>query len=131
MNIPAHSKTRTGDSVLARFMLGFEGQKLSDELREYLAQGLAGVALYPRNFASVENLRQLTAEIREAAGRPVFIGIDQEGGTRFALGEPFTRWPSAADLGRIGEPALTEQVARAMAVELRAVGCNLNFAPML
>ena len=61
----------------------------------------------------------------------MLIGIDQEGGTRFALREPFTAWPSAAELGRIGDPALTEQVARAMAVELRAVGCNLNFAPML
>jgi len=47
------------------------------------------------------------------------------------LREPFTAWPSAAQLGRIGDPALVEQVARAMAVELRAVGCNLNFAPML
>ena len=66
-----------------------------------------------------------------AAGRAVLIGIDQEGGTRFALREPFTPWPSAADLGRLNDPQVAEQVARAMAVELRAVGCNLNFAPML
>jgi beta-N-acetylhexosaminidase len=112
-------------------MFGFQGDSLSAELAGYLAQGLAGVALYPRNFSSVERLRELTAEIRRAAGRPVLIGIDQEGGTRFALPEPFTAWPSAAELGRVGDPALTEQVARAMAVELRAVGCNLNFAPML
>ena len=31
----------------------------------------------------------------------------------------------------LGEPESVEQVARAMAMELRAVGCNLNFAPML
>ena len=109
----------------------FEGDSLSAELADYLARGLAGVVLYARNFSSVERLRDLTAEIRRAAGRPVLIGIDQEGGTRFALREPFTAWPSAAELGRVGDPALTEQVARAMAVELRAVGCNLNFAPML
>jgi beta-N-acetylhexosaminidase len=131
MNTQAQTKTRTRDSVLARFMLGFQGHSLSSELTDYLAEGLAGVVLYPRNFPSVERLRELTTEIRGAAGRPVLIGIDQEGGTRFALREPFTAWPSAADLGRIGDSALTEQVARAMAVELRAVGCNLNFAPML
>jgi len=131
MNLQAHSKTPPRDSVLARFLLGFHGDSLPAELAGYLAQGLAGVVIYPRNFSSVERLRKLTGEIRRAAGRPVLIGIDQEGGTRFALGKPFTPWPSAAELGRAGDPALAEQVARAMAVELRAVGCNLNFAPML
>jgi beta-N-acetylhexosaminidase len=131
MNIPAQTKTQARDSVLARFMLGFEGHSLSAELADYLAEGLAGVVLYPRNFLSVERLRELTTKIRRAAGRPVLIGIDQEGGTRFSLKEPFTAWPSGAELGRVGDPALTEQVAQAMALELRAVGCNLNFAPML
>jgi beta-N-acetylhexosaminidase len=112
-------------------MLGFDGDALSPELASYLDRGLAGVVLYPRNFSTVERLRELTAEIRRAAGRPVLIGIDQEGGTRFALREPFTAWPSAAELGRVGDVELANQVARAMAVELRAAGCNLNFAPML
>src|SRR5882672_6696241 len=128
-----HTRRETNgrDSVLARFMLGFDGEILPAELAGYLERGLAGVVLYNRNFRSVQRLRELTAEIRRAAGHPVLIGIDQEGGTRFALGEPFTAWPSAAELGRAGDVALVEQVARAMAVELRAAGCNLNFAPML
>src|SRR5258708_38239927 len=124
-------ETRSRDSVLARFMLGFDGDTLPAELAGYLERGLAGVVLYKRNFRSIEGLRELTAEIRRAAGRPVLIGIDQEGGTRFALPEPFTGWPSAAELGRAHDIGLTEQVARAMAVELRIAGCNLNFAPML
>jgi beta-N-acetylhexosaminidase len=111
-------------------MLGFDGTTLPAELVGYLERGLAGVALYKRNFTSAESLRRLTSEIR-TAGRPVLIGIDQEGGTRFALQEPFTAWPSPAELGRARDVGLTEQVARAMAVELRAAGCNLNFAPML
>ena len=125
------SKMPPSDSVLARFMLGFQGGSLPRELVEYLALGLAGVVLYQRNFSSAQNLQKLTSQIREAAGRSVLIGIDQEGGTRFALREPFTAWPSAADLGRLGDPESVEQVARAMADELRTVGCNLNFAPML
>jgi beta-N-acetylhexosaminidase len=112
-------------------MLGFQGDSLPGELAEYLARGLAGVVLYQRNFASAEDLQKLTADIRRAAERPVLIGIDQEGGTRFALRKPFTAWPSAAELGRLADIEAVEQVARAMASELRAVGCNLNFAPML
>ncbi len=131
MKTETQSKTQLRDSVLARFMLGFHGHSLSGELAEYLALGLAGVVLYQRNFASAQDLLKLTAAIRQAAGRPVLIGIDQEGGTRFALGDPFTAWPSAAELGRLGDAQSVEQVACAMARELRAVGCNLNFAPML
>jgi beta-N-acetylhexosaminidase len=119
------------DPVLARFLLGFEGDSLPDELAEYLARGLAGIVLYQRNFRSAEQLRSLAAAIRSAAGRPVLIGIDQEGGTRFALREPFTAWPSARQLGRLGDAEAAEQIAQAMAIELRAAGCNLNFAPML
>src|SRR6266853_846291 len=129
---PQHQRqTQSRDSVLARFMLGFDGYSLPAELAGYLERGLAGVVLYKRNFDNVARLRELTMEIRRAASRPVLIGIDQEGGTRFALQEPFTAWPSAADLGLAGDVGLVEQVARAMAVELRATGCNLNFAPML
>ena len=131
MDRETQSKTEPRDSVLARFMLGFDGDSLPDELAEYLARGLAGVAVYQRNFKSAEGLHELTSAIRQAAGRPVLIGIDQEGGTRFALREPFTAWPSAAELGRLGDAESVEQVARVMAMELRAVGCNLNFAPML
>ena len=131
MKTRANRATKPRDSVLARFMLGFDGQSLPGELAEYLARGLAGVAVYARNFTSTESLRDLTAAIRSASGGPVLIGVDQEGGTRFALREPFTAWPSAADLGRLGDERSAERVARAMAIELRAVGCNLNFAPML
>jgi beta-N-acetylhexosaminidase len=131
MNISTPFKTEPRDSVLARFMLGFDGERLPGELEECLARGLAGVVLYQRNFTSAECLQNLTAAIRRAAGRPVMIGIDQEGGTRFALREPFTVWPSAAQLGQLADVKSAEQVASAMATELRAVGCNLNFAPML
>ena len=131
MTTESQFKTEPRDSVLARFMLGFDGDSLSGELADYLRRGLAGVVLYQRNFTAAQGLRELTLAIRQAAGRPVLIGIDQEGGTRFALRGPFTAWPSAAELGRLGDVESVEQVACAMATELRAVGCNLNFAPML
>ncbi len=111
--------------------MGFEGRVPPEELRELLARGLAGVIIFPRNFANLEGLRNLTDEIRRAAGKPVLIGIDQEGGRRFSLPEPFTQWPSATDLGALDSPELVEQQARAMGRELLAVGCNLDFAPML
>jgi beta-N-acetylhexosaminidase len=119
------------EEVLEKFILGFEGRSLPEQLREYLTAGLTGVILFPQNFSGVGELHSLTREIRRAAGRPVLIGIDQEGGTRFSIPQPFTQWVSPEELGRIGDPEIVERQARAIAKELRAAGVNLDFAPML
>jgi beta-N-acetylhexosaminidase len=118
-------------AVLKRFLLGFTGTSLPHELVELLGGGLAGVTIFRRNFRDPAELLRLTYEIRDAADGPVLIGIDQEGGIKFALPEPFTQWPSAADLGELNDPDAVEEVARAIAREVSAVGCNLVFAPML
>ena len=112
-------------------MAGFEGTTLPRGMRELLAQGLAGVAVYARNFTNIEELARLNEEIRAAANGPVLIGMDQEGGTRFSLPAPFTQWPSPAELGALGDENAVREIARAIGRELSAVGCNLNFAPML
>jgi beta-N-acetylhexosaminidase len=135
MTADAQRETPPSDSVLTRFMLGFEGNTLPADLADYIARGLAGIAIYACNYRSLGELRALTGTIRDAAARPVLIGIDQEGGSRFALKEPFTQWPSPEELGRVGgqldEEDLVQRVAHAMALELRAAGCNMDFAPML
>ncbi len=118
-------------AVLKRFLLGFNGTALPHEMIELLGGGLVGVTIFRRNFKTPERLLQLTYEIRDAADGPVLIGIDQEGGIKFALPEPFTQWPSAAELGELNDLTAVEAVARAVARELLAVGCNLVFAPML
>jgi beta-N-acetylhexosaminidase len=125
------TETLARHPVARRFMVGFEGATLPSWARELLSQGLAGVAIYPRNFSSAEELAALTREIRAAASRPVLIGVDQEGGTRFSLPAPFTQWPSPAELGAFGDSGAVREVARAIGRELAAAGCNLDFAPML
>lgn len=125
------SASQPDSGVLARFVVGFAGTRLPVALQRMLARGLAGVALYPRNWTTLEELCALTAEIRAAARGPVLVAADQEGGTPFSLPEPFTSWPSPAELGRADAPELLEAMAQAMARELLAAGVNLNFAPML
>ncbi len=117
--------------VARRFLVGFEGTTLPAQVQQWLGEKLAGVALYSRNFRNVEGLASLTSQIKSAARGPVLIGIDQEGGTRFSLPEPFAQWPSPSQLGRLADANAVESVARAIGSELAAAGCNLDFAPML
>jgi beta-N-acetylhexosaminidase len=118
-------------AVLEKLIVGFPGCQLPDELRGLLEQGLGGVVLFPRNFSGAAQLQSLTSEIRRAASQPVLIGIDQEGGTRFSLPDPFTQWVSPEELGKLDDEELVETQAVALARELRSVSCNLDFAPML
>jgi beta-N-acetylhexosaminidase len=123
--------TQVSAEVLEKLIVGFHGRQLPRELRDLLEQGLGGVVLFPRNFSQTAELHSLTAEIRRTASQPVLIGIDQEGGTRFSLPEPFTQWLSPEELGKLDDQELVETQAAALARELRSAGCNLDFAPML
>jgi beta-N-acetylhexosaminidase len=129
--IASSAITEKRAEILERFLVGFDGTSLPPETAALVGGGLSGVALYPRNFTSPAGLRALTDSLRRAAGGPLLIGIDQEGGTRFALPPPFTAWPSPAQLGLLGDATLVEEVAHAIATELRAVGVNTDFSPML
>src|SRR5437879_10652329 len=60
-----HMGSSFSSTVLERFLLGFEGACLPDELRVLLKQGLAGVAIFHRNFESLEGLCALTQEIQQ------------------------------------------------------------------
>ncbi len=118
----------TGDAA-AVLMPGFEGTELPPWLATRLRAGLGGVCLFGENIRSRAQVRALTDAIREA--NPLaLIAIDEEGGdvTRlhYATGSPY---PGNALLGRIDDLELTAAVARAVALELRAVGVNVNFAP--
>ncbi len=120
---------RVETDAAAVLMPGFEGTELPEWLAVRLRAGLGGVCLFGENIESHEQVRALTDAIR-AANPLALIAIDEEGGdvTRlyYATGSPY---PGNALLGRIDDLELTASVARSVALELRAVGVNLNFAP--
>lgn len=99
-----------------------------------LAEGRrAGVILFRRNTPSVEAVRALAEEITRTStisGGP-FVAVDQEGGRVVRIPAPALQLPPMRVLGDIGDAALVLRAARAVAVELRALGVNLDFAPVL
>ncbi len=120
-------------------MVGFDGVELSSELREMIMQyHLGGVVEFTRNVASRSQLAQLNGDLQRAArasGHPgLLISVDQEGGrvARLQAQAGFAEFPSAQQVGASQDPSGTaRQVARAMAEELRAVGINMDLAPVL
>ncbi|CAL1240787.1 beta-N-acetylhexosaminidase [Candidatus Methylocalor cossyra] len=113
-------------------MLDLAGTALTPEEREQLACPAAGgVILFSRNYQTPEQITQLIAEIRAVRG-DLLVAVDHEGGRvqRFRAG--FTHLPPAVRYGAAGNGAeLAEAGGWLMAAELRAVGVDFSFAPVL
>jgi beta-N-acetylhexosaminidase len=105
----------------------FPGSEPPDWIRRFLADGGRGIVLFAYN---VDDLPVLAASLR-AEREDVLLAIDEEGGdvTRLEWREG-SSYPSAAALGALDEPELTEEVAAAIATDLAAAGVNWNLAPV-
>ncbi|HET8586616.1 MAG TPA: glycoside hydrolase family 3 N-terminal domain-containing protein, partial [Candidatus Limnocylindria bacterium] len=120
-------------SILGSMMLAFGGFTLPDDVRQRLTDApAAGISLYRYgNCESPAQLRALTDAIQACAApsAPLLLAVDQEGGQlNGVVGS--TPFPGAMALGAAGDVELAERVARAVGRELRAVGANVNYAPV-
>jgi beta-N-acetylhexosaminidase len=113
------------------FTVGFFGRSLSSELAVLLERGVGGVVFFARNVGSPPEVATLCAEIKRAAGRPLTLAVDQEGGLVARLKLGFTPLPSMRALGATGDESLAFELGRLLGHELRAVGFDMNFAPVL
>jgi beta-N-acetylhexosaminidase len=114
-------------------IVGFSGHGVPDELRRLVAEfDLGGVIYFNRNIDTPEQVADLSRQVSAIKREwPLWISVDQEGGRVARLRNPFTEWPPAITLGRSGDDVLAARFARALAAELRAVGINLDYAPVL
>lgn len=123
---------------LGPLMVDISGPALSAEDREILAHPqVGGVILFTRNYTDPEQLSALSAELHDLRTPQLLIAVDHEGGRVQRFRERFSELPPARLCGTLydREPALglrfTEQLAWLMAAELRAVGVDMSFAPVV
>lgn len=123
---------------LGPLMLDLAGTELSAEERELLGHpAVGGVILFSRNDDGPEPLRSLTAAIHAVRTPPLLIGVDQEGGRVQRFRNGFSRLPPAGALGALYQDSprrgseASERIGWLMAAELRAVGVDFSFAPVL
>jgi len=111
--------------------LGFPGKTLDAETARLLALGVGGVVLFSRNVGEPGQVAELTAALKRSASVPLLVAVDQEGGSVARLRSGFTRLPPFRALGAAGDPELARELGRLVGSELRAVGIDWNFAPVL
>src|SRR3989442_13021032 len=114
-------------------MLGFQGTELTEDLRALVkTYHPGGVLLFSRNLTDPEQAARLTNALQKLTPKmPLLVAIDQEGGRVARLPKGFTVFPGQGTLGRAGTVSLAYGFAEVTARELRAIGVNMNLAPVL
>jgi beta-N-acetylhexosaminidase len=119
--------------VAGLLCVGFHGKAPSPEVKELLRRGVHGVVLFSRNVESAEQVAALVRELKELAGRPLLVAVDQEGGrvARLRAAQGFTELPPLRALGETGDATLAREVGALLGSELRAVGIDQDYAPVV
>ncbi len=124
---------KTGSLIMS----GFNGVSINPELKNLIVdQRIGGFILFERNYESPTQLHSLIKEMQSLAvsqkgGHPLLISVDQEGGRVSRLKAPFSDFPSQNCLGISRSEDLAYRFGQSLAVELKSVGINMDFAPIL
>ncbi len=123
---------------LGPVMIDLAATVFSAEERELLAHPLiGGVILFTRNYSDPAQLTALVTAIHSLRQPHLLVAVDHEGGRVQRFREGLTRLPAAALYGELYEedPRRARHLAETggwlMAVELRALGVDFSFAPVL
>ena len=105
-------------------MVDIPGTSLDAASAEFLRRSrVRAICLFRRNLGSEDEIRKLTADLREVMGPNSLIGIDQEGGSTIRA-TFLPQAPAAMALGAIGDEALCEEVGAVVARGLRSLSIN-------
>lgn len=120
-----------GEKIGQMMMIGIKGKDVNaDSLYMLHEYGMGGIVLFDRNMESKEQVTALNEHLQEASQLPLFIAVDEEGGEVVRMSAVLTPPPAAKALGNARQPAKAREWAAGTGKELKAMGFNMNFAPV-
>ncbi|MDN5092317.1 glycoside hydrolase family 3 N-terminal domain-containing protein [Aliarcobacter butzleri] len=138
-----YSKAQIEKMIAKMVILGFNGTSVdkNDEIYKNIQSGLGGVILFdkdPNDKTKIKNikdknqLKNLNTQLQAISNQKLLISIDQEGGVvqRLKKDSGFVDTLSAKDIATNGEN-FAKQSYKALAKDLKDVGINLDFAPVV
>jgi len=117
------------------FIVQLYGSQLTEAGRDFLTRYQpGGIVLIGENAGTPAEVAALVNSFQStiigAGGLPLLVTVDQEPGPIRHLEVGFTQWPTPALITASGETQLAFDVGAATAVELQAVGVNMNLSPV-
>jgi beta-N-acetylhexosaminidase len=120
--------------VAQMFMVTLHGSVLTEEGAAFLRDVQPGaVVLFAANLGDPAQVTRLTnayqQTILDAGGQPLLVAVDQEGGVVARLTNGFTVFPAPVLITAAGDE-MARRVGAMTAQQLKAVGINMNLAPV-
>ena len=113
-------------------IFGFEGTELSTRLKTTLgALQPGGLILFARNIETPRQTHALLRSAQRLVESKMFLCVDLEGGTVDRLRDAVAPAPSVAEVAASQRPRLFREHGRVIGKEVRALGFNVDFAPVL
>jgi beta-N-acetylhexosaminidase len=113
-------------------IIGFDGTKMSPRLASLLTKiQPAGVILFARNIVGAKQTHTLLRECQTCVATPLFTCVDLEGGTVDRFRNVMGSAPSPAEVFATGSRVLFRKHGRVIGKNCRALGFNVDFAPVL
>jgi len=120
------------DLIGAKLVVGFPGPQATEELIAVLrATHAQSLIVFEQNFVLPEQFTGLLRRLEGAVGRRLLVMVDHEGGRVVRFSSGVTRFPDPLTAGRTGSPDAARHQGLAEAKELRALGVDLNLAPVV
>lgn len=116
--------------------VAFHGASVTSAVEEMIrVRGVGGLVLRAENASDAAALARICADLQRIAAEakipPLFLALDQEGGSVARIGSGMTVFPSQMALAATPDPvSAVQRAATITADELRASGVNWNFAPV-
>lgn len=127
------SSMKLSEKVGQMVMTGVIGEDITDDSRFVLQQyHIGGVIFFDRNMKNPEQVKKFIANLKAAGNNkvPMLFALDEEGGLVTRMKDGLTPPPPAETLGQTGEPEKSYAAMKKTADEMKAMGFNLNFAPV-
>lgn len=120
------------DEIGQLLIVGFDGTEISSQVSSLLIRiQPAGVILFARNIKSAEQTWRLLRDCQKYVAKPLFTCVDLEGGEVDRFRDALGASPSAADVFATGDRDLYRKHGEIIGQNCRALGFNVDFAPVL
>lgn len=120
-----HQRRAAGRIMIRTDAKYWTDEPYRDTIFRHIDAGVAGIGVF---LGDLETTARMIREIRQRAGRRVFVAADYEFGLPMRL-DGGVAIPRAMALGRT-TPDVTRHMAQLVAEEARALGVDWNFAPV-
>ena len=113
-------------------MVGVKGTTATSETQRLVKElKLGSIILYSHNVKDSSQIKNLVSDIQREQPIPLFMAVDQEGGSVVRIRQNTQVLPSAMAIGATQSSQLAFLSGKLTAQELRSLGINMNLAPVL